>query len=306
MTIKSIGTITSHEERKYYFAKIMLLFLMFVTLFFAILNLSTMRFGVGFYNLFFCFSFSILYYYKDKNLDLILSISGFFCQIFFFIHSYYLLPGKQIEGAIGAMTCMLPVLATGFRLWFFFISNFILYHIVLFSVGYGDIFYFQYSFYIFIFAMIYTIINTNKQYEKELIVQRDKIKRDAEALKEIDELKTRFFANISHELRTPLTLVLSPLESILNSNELSNKNFTYLSLVQQNAQKLLKRINELLELSKLDAKRLEIVAQPNNLYQITKQITALYEGAANLKSITLNYINKIPETRQNLWQGSKI
>ncbi len=185
---------------------------------------------------------------------------------------------------------------SGYRLWFFFIGNLILFHIVLFSVGYEDTFMFQYGFYIVIFVFINTIYKENQEYERALIIQKDKIKRDAEILQEADELKTRFFANISHELRTPLTLLLSPMETILNSNELSNRNYTYFRLMQQNGQKLLKRINELLELSRLGAKKLEIKEEAVNIYQLTKQIAATYESVAKLKNVTLDYINEIEDT----------
>ena len=87
-------------------------------------------------------------------------------------------------------------------------------------------------------------------------------------------LKSRFFANISHELRTPLTLMLAPLGSVLNSNELRNKNATYLQIMQQNGKKLLKRINELLDLSRLDANRLEVNEQPTFLYPFFKTLAS--------------------------------
>ena len=58
-------------------------------------------------------------------------------------------------------------------------------------------------------------------------------------------MKSRFFANISHELRTPLTLISGPINSILNSKDLGNRNFTYASIIKQNALKLEKRINEI-------------------------------------------------------------
>ena len=74
-------------------------------------------------------------------------------------------------------------------------------------------------------------------------------------LRELDELKSRFFANISHELRTPLTLLLAPLDSLLargasiSATELQ----TVLRRMQVNGLRLLKLINDLLDLVRLDS-----------------------------------------------------
>ncbi|MEM9921336.1 MAG: ATP-binding protein [Bacteroidota bacterium] len=120
-------------------------------------------------------------------------------------------------------------------------------------------------------------------------IEKDKavIETQATQLKELDELRSKFFANISHELRTPLTLLLAPMESILKSKELSNRNFTYLQLMRQNGRRLLKRINELLDLSRLDANRLEVKERPTFLYPFFKTLLSTFESAANLKGIQL-------------------
>lgn len=291
---KVVSTITRGEARKIHFMNVLLQLLIGSAYFFGLLNAYLEKpLAIVLFNLGFAVLFTIIFFLRKHNLGLILIIAGLLYQSFIFGHSYFLLPGKQIEAGLGVLTAILPVFLSGHRMWFFFIVNFILYHIVIFSVGYENVFFAQYGFYIVIFILMNTILKENNQYERELVVQRDKIKRDAAKLREADELKTRFFANISHELRTPLTLVLSPMETILQSNELSNRNFTYLKLMQQNGKKLLRRINELLELSRLGAKKLEIKETPTNIYKLTKQITSSYEGAANLKQIELDYINEI-------------
>jgi signal transduction histidine kinase/DNA-binding response OmpR family regulator len=151
--------------------------------------------------------------------------------------------------------------------------------------------------------------------ELELLVQertsqirKDKtvIEEQAMQLKELDELKSKFFANISHELRTPLTLLLAPMESILKSKELSNKNFTYLQMMRQNGNKLLKRINELLDLSRLDANRLEVNEQPTFLYPFFKTILSTFESAANLKDIQLLFEYDLDDNLQVKLDDDKV
>ena len=74
-------------------------------------------------------------------------------------------------------------------------------------------------------------------------------------LAEMDRLKSEFFANVSHELRTPLTLILGPVDDLLrNPDNLPQPVAGPLQLVQQNALRLLRLINDLLEIVRLDAR----------------------------------------------------
>ncbi len=72
-------------------------------------------------------------------------------------------------------------------------------------------------------------------------------------LQDLDRLKTQFFSNVSHELRTPLTLILGPVETILSRSEtLDKKVHEGVILIHRNALRLLKLINDLLDLTRLD------------------------------------------------------
>ena len=72
-------------------------------------------------------------------------------------------------------------------------------------------------------------------------------------LQDLDRLKTQFFSNVSHELRTPLTLILGPVETLLGrSDTLEQKVHESLILVHRNTLRLLKLINDLLDLTRLD------------------------------------------------------
>ncbi len=70
-------------------------------------------------------------------------------------------------------------------------------------------------------------------------------------LKEMDRIKSAFFANISHEFRTPLTLILVPLEEELKTSSGPAKQS--LLLIKRNANRLLDLVNQLLDLSQLEA-----------------------------------------------------
>lgn len=109
--------------------------------------------------------------------------------------------------------------------------------------------------------------------------------KEAERLAELDALKTRFFANISHEFRTPLTLLLSPLRDL-------QKEFPQRSLFRvmvQNAERLLSLINQLLDLSKLEAGKMEVQWQQGDLPPFLKYVFASFESLAQNKNILFQY-----------------
>ncbi len=94
---------------------------------------------------------------------------------------------------------------------------------------------------------------------QQLDVQNRRLADSYEKLSELDRLRTQFFANVSHELRTPLTLIISPVEDLLHSDlRLGDKEAELLGIARQNGLRLLKLINDLLEVARLDAGRMEL------------------------------------------------
>ncbi|MEM9546200.1 MAG: response regulator [Bacteroidota bacterium] len=130
---------------------------------------------------------------------------------------------------------------------------------------------------------------SERQKNLELLVEERtaKIQAQAEQLKELDQVKSRFFANISHELRTPLTLILGPIDRLMRNNSMNNRDFTALRMIQQNGNKLLKRINEILDLSRLDANKMEVNTTPTHLYPFIRNIISSVESVGNAKNIQL-------------------
>jgi len=110
---------------------------------------------------------------------------------------------------------------------------------------------------------------------------------EARTLREEDKRKSRFFANISHEFRTPLTLILGPTEELQGvlPDESSREK---LSMVHRNAQRLLRLINQLLDLSKIDAGGMKLQAAPGNIVPFVKGIAQSFQSSAEGKSIALH------------------
>ncbi len=108
----------------------------------------------------------------------------------------------------------------------------------------------------------------------------------AEKLHEVDQMKSRFFANISHEFRTPLTLILGQIDSVL-ATITDRQNQSKLEVASRNARRLQRLINQLLDLSKLEAGSMALKATRANVVSFLKNLVASFEHLAEQKGITL-------------------
>ncbi len=108
----------------------------------------------------------------------------------------------------------------------------------------------------------------------------------AAALKKTNENKSRFLANISHEFRTPLTLTFGPINDVLDGRiAVDPSALPHFERAQRNGHRLLRLINQLLELSRLDAGSLMLQAQPHDLTQFLREIVALFESLAQQRNL---------------------
>ncbi|KUJ59168.1 hypothetical protein AR687_24485 [Flavobacteriaceae bacterium CRH] len=104
-------------------------------------------------------------------------------------------------------------------------------------------------------------------------------------LKELDELKTRFFTNISHEFRTPLTLLVGPIDDL----QKKYPNEGILKIMQRNLNRLQNLINQILEISKLEAGEMTINKEEADIVRFLIQIVASFESLAQDKDIIFNH-----------------
>ncbi|MDZ7608605.1 MAG: ATP-binding protein [Cyclobacteriaceae bacterium] len=116
---------------------------------------------------------------------------------------------------------------------------------------------------------------------------------EAEKLRELDRIKSEFFSNISHEFRTPLTLILGPLEGIIRRTTDAAIKSSAL-MMRRNARRLHQLINQILDLSMLDAGKLKLRATCSDLADFVRQIVANFESAAFDKHIVLTC--ELPES----------
>ena len=126
-----------------------------------------------------------------------------------------------------------------------------------------------------------TVVANARAYEAE--------KKRAEALAEIDRAKTAFFNNVSHEFRTPLTLMLGPLEDGLSdgSEPLGVAQRARFELAHDNALRLLKLVNTLLDFSRLEAGRQDVQYAPIDLAAYTAKLAGMFESACQRAGLRL-------------------
>lgn len=121
---------------------------------------------------------------------------------------------------------------------------------------------------------------------------RDLEQLEYEKLKELDQLKSRFFADISHEFRTPLTLILGPLDNLLGAAP-SQEQARQFGVMKRNAQRLLRLINQLLDLSKLEAGKMELELRRQDIIPLLKGLSSSFESLVQSRKIDLYFESKL-------------
>lgn len=131
----------------------------------------------------------------------------------------------------------------------------------------------------------------NINLEKKVQERTDELRKANEELKELDRLKSDFFSNVSHELRTPLTNIILPIQNVLEylGDQMQPDNRREKEAILRNAHRLMKRINEILDLSRLEACKMNIRATESDLNSILDEIIAASKIGAEQMDISLRF-----------------
>lgn len=111
----------------------------------------------------------------------------------------------------------------------------------------------------------------------------------SEQLKNLDVAKSRFFANVSHELRTPLTLMTGTINSLQKEDGLNGKQERMLQIAQRGGKQLEVLVNEILDLGKMDAGKLEVIREPVKLALFFDNYFSQFESLAERKGVQYNF-----------------
>ena len=118
-------------------------------------------------------------------------------------------------------------------------------------------------------------------------LQQDKrtIEKQAESLKALDQVRSRFVANVAHELRTPLSLIMAPTSQLLQSDKLGEEEKGKLELIEKNTERILRLVNEMLDLSKLEAGKMELREQAIPVAIFIRDLLLPFDTMARQKGI---------------------
>ncbi len=115
-----------------------------------------------------------------------------------------------------------------------------------------------------------------------------------EKLRELDLLKSAFVSIVSHELRTPMTSIKGYVENLLDGlgGALTEKQAHYLERVKHNAERLTRMTNELLDLSRIEAGRVELHLAPISVPELVSEVVESFQSIAREKAITIRQQQK--------------
>ena len=124
--------------------------------------------------------------------------------------------------------------------------------------------------------------------------QLERERLQAEQLQEVDQLKSRFFSNISHEFRTPLTLILGPAAQI---SERAGDSWTQkkAGVITVHARRLLQLVNQILDLSRIDAGRMELSPREEDIVPLLRGVAASFASHAEERGILLRFESSLEQ-----------
>jgi len=131
-------------------------------------------------------------------------------------------------------------------------------------------------------------ITEKKAREQEIAQKNIELQALLERIRELDEIKAQFFANVSHELRTPLQLVIGPADRLSQNDATMSPEQRQQSarVIARNARMLLKHVNDLLDISKLEAGKLKIALQDTNVTPLLRVTASHFDLLAEERHIT--------------------
>ena len=155
-----------------------------------------------------------------------------------------------------------------------------------------------------IFVILYYFVGNQDKLKRDIEHKNIVLNEQSEKLKQLDEMKSHFFANISHEFRTPLTLILGLVnKQISNPKTIPDPQDS--DKIKRNSNRLLQLINQLLDLSKLESGEMGLESSAQDFSGFAKNITSLFESMADENKIKLSF-NGQPVISENTYDEIEI
>ena len=140
--------------------------------------------------------------------------------------------------------------------------------------------------------------NAERRSKLELITKVKQRTKDlellAEKLQAADQVKSLFLANMSHEIRTPLTAIIAQAEALIYEDINESTLLSDINIIHSNSLHLLELINNILDLSKVEANKLDLDIQPHDLHIILHDVASMFIEQAKNKGLTFSVFHALP------------
>jgi PAS domain S-box-containing protein len=136
-----------------------------------------------------------------------------------------------------------------------------------------------------------------KQTEQELIAAKEKAE-------ESSRLKTAFLNNISHEIRTPLNGILGFLSLIQDDDLTGSERNMYTGIINQSADRLMNTINDIVEISQIQAGQIKLTTSETNIKRLTEELLDQFKSDAESQGLEFNITNNLPNNIANIFTDS--
>ena len=140
-----------------------------------------------------------------------------------------------------------------------------------------------------------------REINRDLEASIERANMMAEEAMMADQAKSEFLANISHEIRTPMTAILGYTDLMLDQSLTASDRDNYLAVVRRNGEHLLTLINDILDLSKIEAGKLKMDIRSCSLMSVVADVASLMRMRSDQRgtSLSAEYTTELPETIQS-------
>lgn len=143
-------------------------------------------------------------------------------------------------------------------------------------------------------------INKNLEAKNnEVIEKQARLLEMSNEVNRVTKAKVNFFTNISHEFRTPLTLILAFVEDILSTKKLNIHLRKKIELVNENAFRLLRLVNQVMDFRKVESEKMEVRASEQDMIAFIQNIIKSFQPVAEHRNIELSFVTRLKEL--NVW-----
>jgi len=135
---------------------------------------------------------------------------------------------------------------------------------------------------------------------EEIKIQNKELQIAKEHAEESDKLKTAFINNISHEIRTPFNGILGFLSIIQDDDLTSSERDEYISIINKSSYRLMNTINDIVEISQIQAGQMRLTASEINIKRLTGELSDLFKTDAESQGLEFTISNDLPNNIESI------